>query len=81
MHFSWVNIDVTVQNKETSFIIFMNVAALKQKDKSLSLWNSLKKNTHTQKYHDRFNVSEYNIILRVAKFCKIILALFLALFK
>ena len=29
-----------------------------------------------QKYHALFNVSEYSVILRIAKFCKIILALF-----
>ena len=34
-----------------------------------------KKNT-TQKYHNLYNVLEHTIILRIAKFCNIILALF-----
>ena len=37
---------ICVQCRVTSFIIFLNVAALKQKEKSLYLWNFLKNTTH-----------------------------------
>ena len=64
---------VTVQNYVMSIIIFLNVTSWKQKE-NIILWNSIK-NT-TQKYHNLYNVLEHTIILRIAKFCNIILALF-----